>query len=165
MTATRRTPLELKRFGPAEGESVLSTGPCTTRFDRFPHDESSASSCLERDKRFAGSVTAHSAIAALASSRPPVIILRRCVLARPIHLWSVLARPIRLWSVIDVVYALCKHGSFFEFAHAPYRKYTQVHVHVRTLYIQYGLNCDCLHARQNPAYIYPQVILVIGVSF
>ena len=48
MTATRRTPLELKRFGPVEGESVHSTETCTTRFDRFPRDESSASSCLER---------------------------------------------------------------------------------------------------------------------
>ena len=46
-----------------------------------------------------GSVTAHSAITVLASSRPPVIILRRHVLA-----W-----PIRLWSVIGVVYTLCKH--------------------------------------------------------
>ena len=44
-----------------------------------------------------GSVVARSAIAALVSSRPPVVMLRRRVLAQPIRLWTVLARPIRLW--------------------------------------------------------------------
>ena len=45
-----------------------------------------------------GSIAARSALAALVSSRPPVVMLRRRVLARPVRLWSVLARPISLWS-------------------------------------------------------------------
>ena len=84
MTTTRRNPLELKHV---EGENVRSTGPCTTRFDRFPCNESSASLCLERDERFAGVSRLVSAIAALVSSRPPVVMLRQRVLARPIRLW------------------------------------------------------------------------------
>ena len=110
MTPARRTPLELKHFRPVEGESVLSTGPSLIRSLPSQRELSVVVPGVRRTVR--GSVTAHSAIAALASNRQPVIILRRRVLA-----W-----PIRLWSVIGVVYALCKHGRFFEVAHAPYCK-------------------------------------------
>ena len=140
MTVTRRTPLELKRFGPVEGESVLSTGPCTTPIRSLPsRRELSVVPGARRTVR--GSVTA---IAALVSSRPPVIILRRRVLAQPIHLWSVLAQPICLWSVIGVVYALCKHGSFFEVAHAPYCKFSCCSVVLQycTVPLTEG---DCMH--------------------
>ena len=90
LTATRRTPLELKRSGPAEGESVRSTGPCTTRFDRFFATRAQrrrAWSETNGSREYRGSFC-H------VSSRPPVVMLRRRVLA-PVRLWFV---PISLWS-------------------------------------------------------------------
>ena len=73
MTATKRTPLELMCFGPAEVESVLSTGPCKSYHPiQSPPSQRELSVVMPGARRtIRMSATAHSlhlAIAALAPS-------------------------------------------------------------------------------------------------
>ena len=86
MTAIRRSPLELKRLGPAECErSLYRTVYHPIRSLPLRREFSIVVPGARRTVR--GSVMACSAIAALVSSRPPVVMLCRRVLARPIRLW------------------------------------------------------------------------------
>ena len=137
MTATRRTPLELKRFGPAEGESVLFTGP--------PNSIASLATRAQRRRDWSetngsrecyGSFVAP-AIAALApgplASWPllTTFTTRDCTSAWPICLWSVLARPntpvVCNWRCVH----LMQTG---EVAHAPYCKCVCFAIQLNTVY-------------------------------